>query len=385
MTRLALLAIVPAVLATPALAQDPHAGHRMPAAPPAKTAPADPHAGHQTSAAPAPAAAASPDPHAGHQMPPARASGPAPAPPGDPHAGHQMPPAAAAPPAGPDPHAGHQMPAAPPAAADPHAGHVMPGASPAAPTAAQQPVGNAPAPPIITDNLADRVFDVRDMERARGILGSEHGGTRVSKVMANLLEWQDRAGGGGYRWDVEGWYGGDINRFVFKTEGEGSRREGVELAEVQALYSRAVGRYTDLQFGIRHDFEPGPSTTYAAVGFESLAPYWFELEGAAFLSEDGDVRARLEGTYDWRLTQRLVLQPQAELLFSAQDIPEIEIGSGVTHVELGLRLRYEIRREFAPYVGVSFERSLGRTADLARRNGERVENTSLVVGLRAWF
>ncbi len=381
-----LVLIVPLALATPALAQDPHAGHQMPA-PPAQTprtaVQADPHAGHQPPAAPAAAAPKPPaDPHAAHQTPASPKAAGATA---DPHAGHQMPATPSTIPST-DPHAGHQMPAAPAAAGvDPHAGHAMPGAAAGGMTAAQQPVGNAPAPSVIRDNAADRVFAVRDMERARSILAKEHGASRISKVMANFLEWQDRAGGGGYRWDVEGWTGGDLNRFVVKTEGEGSRSEGTELAEVQALYSRAVARYTDVQVGIRHDLEPGPSRTHATVGFESMFPYWFEVEGAAFLSNKGELRARIEGSYDFRLTQRWILQPQAELGFSAEDIPEIEIGSGVTHVELGLRLRYEIRREFAPYVGISFERSLGRTADFVRRDGDRVENTTLVIGLRTWF
>ena len=360
MRRLLLAALAPAALASGAFAQtpDPHAGHTVsqPAAPASVPAP-DPHAGH---AAPGPAA----DPHAGHTMPVT------PEPKADPHAGHAMPAPAQ------DPHAGHTMPATP-APGDPHAGHAVSGA--------ELPVGNAPAPRSPTDNLADRYYGGEAMTRARGVLTDEHGGSRVSKVMSNFLEHEVGPGADRYRWDVEGWYGGDINRFVFKTEGEGAWRGGVELAEVQGLYSRAIGRYTDLQVGIRHDFEPGPSKTYATVGVEALVPYWFEAEAALFLSEDGDLRARLEGTYDLRLTQRLVLQPQAELGFAAQDIREIGVGSGVTHAEVGLRLRYEIRREFAPYVGLAFERSLGRSADFDRAAGERVENTSFVVGLRAWF
>lgn len=306
----------------------------------------------------------------------------------DPHAGHDAPGPSA------DPHAGHNMTPAAPAKAqtDPHAGHTMPD-TPAADvsfggdttTGAQLRVGGAAPPPPPTDNLADRIYGAEAMARAREGLDEEHGGRHVSKVMVTFLEHQSGVGGEGYRWDAEGWYGGDINRLVVKTEGEGAWRDGVELAEVQALYSRAIGRYTDLQVGVRHDFEPGPSRTYATVGVEALFPYWFEAEAALFLSEDGDLRGRLEGTYDLRLTQRLVLQSQAELGFAAQDIREIDVGSGITHAELGLRLRYEIRREFAPYIGVAFERSLGRTANLARTAGERVENIGFVVGLRAWF
>ena len=244
-------------------------------------------------------------------------------------------------------------------------------------------MGSATAPAAPTDALADRFFDPAAMARARQGLVAEHGGTTVSRLMANIAEYQ-AGSGGGYRWDAEGWRGGDVNRLVVKTEGEGSG-EGVDQAEVQLLYSRAVGRYTDLQLGVRHDVEPGPSKTYAVVGFETLIPYWIDTEGALFLSEDGDLRGRLEGSWDLRLTQRLVLQSQAELGLSAQAIPEIGIGSGVTNLELGLRLRYEIRREFAPYVGVSWERSLGGTADRVRAAGEEVEEARFVVGLRAWF
>uniref|UniRef100_UPI00258902F2 copper resistance protein B n=1 Tax=Pseudomonas sp. TaxID=306 RepID=UPI00258902F2 len=115
-----------------------------------------------------------------------------------------------------------------------------------------------------------------------------------------------------------------------------------EEGEVQALYSRAVGPYFNLQAGVRQDFRRGPDRTYATVGFEGLAPYWFDVEGALFLSDRGDVLGRLEGYYDQRMTQRLVLQPRVELNLSAQDVPSSNIGSGVTDAEAGLRLRYEI-------------------------------------------
>jgi copper resistance protein B len=157
------------------------------------------------------------------------------------------------------------------------------------------------------------------------------------------------------------------------------------LAELQGLYSRAVARYTDLQVGVRHDFEPKAERTYATVGFESQFPYWFDVEAAAFLSDRGDLIARLEGTYDLRLTQRVVLQPQAEVKLSAQRVPDLNLGSGLTHAELGLRLRYEIRREFAPYIGVAYERAFGTTADYLRAAGEDVRSTTFVIGLRAWF
>jgi copper resistance protein B len=204
-------------------------------------------------------------------------------------------------------------------------------------------------------------------------------------VMFNLAEYQVRDGRDGYRWDGEGWFGGDINRLVVKSEGSGSFGEGVEDAEIQALYSRAIGPYFNLQAGVRHDITPNPSRTYATIGFEGLAPYWFEVEGALFLSDKGDLLARVEGYYDQRITQRLVLQPRAELNFAAQDVPETGTGAGLSDVELGLRLRYEVTREFAPYIGVSWDRRIGDTARYARLAGENAGATSFVIGVRTWF
>ena len=145
-----------------------------------------------------------------------------------------------------------------------------------------------------------------------------------------------------------------------------------------------MGLYTDVQVGVRQDVEP-KSRTYATVGFETLLPYWIDAGGALFLSNKGDVLGRVEGAIDWRLTQRLILQPRAELNLSAQDVPETRTGSGLTDAEMGLRLRYEVRRDFAPYVGVTWAKRFGRTADYARALGQDVSDTSLVVGLRAWF
>lgn len=213
----------------------------------------------------------------------------------------------------------------------------------------------------------------------------EQGGQSLYQVMFNLAEYQARQGRDGYRWDGEAWFGGDIHRLTIKTEGEGAFREGVETAEIQALYSRAIGPYFNLQAGVRHDFQPSPTRTYATIGIEGLAPYWFEVEAAAFLSNKGDLLGRLEGYYDQRLTQRLVLQPRVELNLAAQDVPENRIGAGLVDAELGLRLRYEITRQFAPYVGISYEAKTGRTADFARADGQDPATTSFVAGVRLWF
>lgn len=254
----------------------------------------------------------------------------------------------------------------------------------AAPCMAEQPVGDAAPPAVIRDSIADGTYGAEKMDRARAILADEHGGALVSKVMGSILEYTAGSGGGGYRWDADAWYGGDVHRFVFKTEGEGLRREPLDTAEVQALYSHAVGRYTDVQVGVRYDLQPD-GRGYATVAVESLLPYWIKTEAAVFVSDRGDAFSRLKGSYDLRLTQRLILQPRAEVLLAARDVPDVGVGSGLSSAEIGLRLRYEIRREFAPYVGVNFERGVGRTADLRRSAGQDVEETRFVLGLRAWF
>ncbi len=270
-----------------------------------------------------------------------------------------------------------------------HAGHDMTAPAIAtdtiAPTGTALPAGNAPAPPLPTGHFADRQFGTAAMMPARAQMMRESGAQRLAQVMFNLAEYQIRNGKDGYRWDGEGWFGGDIDRAVIKTEGSGAVRGGVEAAEVQALYSHAIGPYFDVQAGIRHDFAPSPTRSYATVGVEGLAPYMFDTEAAVFVSTKGDVLGRLEGWYDQRLAQRLVLQPRVEFNLAAQDIPETRIGAGLSDAELGLRLRYEMAREFAPYVGISYEAKTGRTADYARADGKDVTTTSLVAGVRFWF
>ncbi|WOK35898.1 copper resistance protein B [Sphingomonas sp. C3-2] len=403
--------------ANPAFAQHAghagHASHGAPAAPAASCTPEHAAMGHCTmpEAAPKAAPACTPE-HAamGHcTMPKADAAGheghgahhghgahgghdaakPAAAPVADPHAGHAG--HGAATPA-PVTATGHEAHGAAPVAADPHAGH---GAAPAAPAADPHgahgtggtalPAGDAPAPAASPATYADRVWGADAMAASRKALRNDHGGGMFSQVIFDLAEYRMQKGHDGYHWEAEAWYGGDINRLVVKTEGEGEVGEGLESAEVQMLYSRAVSPYFDLQAGVRYDIEPNPSRVYATVGFEGLAPYWFETEGALFVSDKGDLLARIGGSYDQRVTQRLILQPRIEANFAAQDVPEQGIGSGLSDLELGLRLRYEIVREFAPYIGVSWERSFGDTARFARAAGEGVEATSFVMGVRAWF
>ena len=267
----------------------------------------------------------------------------------------------------------------------PAQGAAAPGQSMAAmPEMSEPAVPNTAPPPAPTDHAADRFYDPAAMATARATLRQEHGGAAHSMVLANLAEYQAGAGGGGYRWDGEAWFGGDINRLVVSSEGEGNRRNGLDGAELQALYSRAITPYFDLHAGVRQDFAPR-GRTYATVGFQGMTPYWFDVQGALFLSTQGELLARLESTYDLRLTQRLILQPRLELNFAAQDTRATQTGSGLSNAELGLRLRYEIRREFAPYVGVSYDEKLGKTADYARTRGEGIGGTTFVAGVRAWF
>jgi len=254
-----------------------------------------------------------------------------------------------------------------------------------APSGTDLPAGNAPAPQPPMDHYADRTYGHDAMQHGRRVMMREEGGQIFQQVLLNLAEFQARSGHNGYRWDGEAWLGGDRNRLWLKSEGEGSFHDRVDSAEVQALYGRAIGPYYNLQLGLRYDLAPRPRRAYATIGFEGLAPYNFETEGALFLSSKGDLLGRLEGWYDQRLTQRIVLQPRAELNLSAQNVPEDRYGAGLTDAELGLRLRYEITREFAPYVGLSWERKLGRTADYARARGEDIGGASLVAGVRFWF
>jgi copper resistance protein B len=247
------------------------------------------------------------------------------------------------------------------------------------------PAGNAPPPPVRHDRSADPFYGAPAMAEAEARMMGAHGGAAYHQILFNLAEYQARRGHDGYRWSGDAWVGGDLDRLVVKSEGEGSFHERIDTADVQALYSRAIDPYWNLQAGVRQSFQPGPNRPYAVLSIEGLAPYWLEVEGALFLSGKGDLLARAEAHYDQRITQRVILQPRAELNFAAQNVPENRIGAGLSDIELGLRLCYEIRREFAPYVGVSWERRVGDTARFARAVGDDVRSTSFVAGIRFWF
>nr|WP_229668345.1 copper resistance protein B [Stakelama pacifica] len=249
------------------------------------------------------------------------------------------------------------------------------------------PIPQGPPPPEAFEGpafAADAFVGAEKMAASRASVVREVSGMPVFWFQADRAELRVRDGKDGYLWDVQGYYGGDLDKFWFKSEGEGSFGEKPEAAEVQGLWSHAIGPWWDLQAGVRQDLT-GPERTYAVVGVQGLAPYLFELDAAAFLSMKGDLTARIEAELDQRITQRVILQPRVELNLSAQDVPELGIGAGLDSAEAGLRLRYEFAREFAPYIGVEQEWKVGRSADYARVHSEDLSVTNYVIGVRFWF
>lgn len=187
-----------------------------------------------------------------------------------------------------------------------------------------------------------------------------------------------------YSWDFDGWIGTDENKLWLKSEGEKQDGETTEQAEYWAMYSRNVTTFWDAQAGIRFDEQPN-STSYFVAGVEGLAPYFFETEVHLFVSEDGDITARLRQENDFLITQRLITKAYVEMNFSARDVPEQEIGAGLTNGELGIQTRYEITRKFAPYIDLRYERKFGETSIIAQNNGENRDDAIASVGLRIMF
>ncbi len=185
-------------------------------------------------------------------------------------------------------------------------------------------------------------------------------------------------------WDAEAWLGKDLHKLWIKTDGEYTDGQ-FEEAELQALYSRAFSTYWDVQVGWRGDLEPTPVRNWLTLGVKGLAPYFFDIDAAVFVGESGRTAARLKVDYEFMFTQKLILVPEVELNLYGRDDPAVGIGSGLSDIEAGLRLRYEIRREFAPYIGVNWIHLYGDTAEYARQEGNDTDDVQLVLGLRAWF
>lgn len=242
------------------------------------------------------------------------------------------------------------------------------------PPSGEQKPPSTPVPPV-TDEDRRAAFPPVDGH-------SVHDGAIHYFVLFDQLEW--RGPNAGLNLDSKGWIGGDLNRFWFRMEGDA---DDGRLGELQAhgLYGRAVARWWDFVVGVRQDIRPEPADTWAAAGIQGLAPYWFEIEATAYLGKSGRTHFRLETEYELLLTNRLVLQPLVEIEIYGKAIPERGIGAGLSSGQYGLRVRYEIKREFAPYVGVSWDKKYGGTADFARAAGESSGAARLTMGLRTWF
>lgn len=203
-------------------------------------------------------------------------------------------------------------------------------------------------------------------------------------VLLDRLETWKADPGTGFAWEGQAWIGTDLNRVWLRSEGE--QVDGkLDGADLEVLYGRSIAPWWDVVAGIRHDFKPGASQDFAALGVVGLAPYKFEVQATAYIGQGGQTAARFEAEYETLLTNRWILQPLVEVNLYGKDDARRSIGSGLSTVEAGLRLRYEFTRRFAPYIGVVRERAFGRTADFRRLNGEDINDTRVVAGLRIWF
>lgn len=207
---------------------------------------------------------------------------------------------------------------------------------------------------------------------------------RFTFLLLDRLEYRAGPGPNVRNWDAQGWVGGDLNKFWFKTEGENEAGRGTDRAELQALYARRIAPFWHAQAGVRREGRPGSWSNGAVLAIQGLAPYWFDVEAMLFAERKG-VSGRVELETDWLLTQKLILQPRLETQVSGFTDRERGRGRGLQNAELGVRLRYEIRREFAPYIGINWSRQFGETASFARGEGKAVQSTGVVVGLRVWY
>ncbi|MDV0438908.1 copper resistance protein B [Xanthomonas sacchari] len=245
------------------------------------------------------------------------------------------------------------------------------------PASADTSLPREPIPPITAADRAAAFPVLRDH-------GMAHGAARTGYLLVDRLEGWNNAHGSGQAWEARGWYGGDIDRLWLRSDGE---REGgrTTASSLELAYGRAISPWWDVLIGGRQAFAPGSARTSAAFGVQGMAPYKFEVSAMLYVGAGGHASLHLEGEYDVLLTNRLILQPRLEAELVARDDPAHRTGNGLATVEGGLRLRYEITRRFAPYIGVDHVRHFGDTADLRRGDGEAVRETRWVAGLRFWF
>jgi copper resistance protein B len=244
---------------------------------------------------------------------------------------------------------------------DPHAGHDM---STMEHSANEAPAESPPLDPSMNDHMDDDPLSYM--------------------VLFDNLEIRDADSTSPFAWDVEAWIGRDVNRLYLRSEGEIADGDSDEVT-AELLWARPVARWWNLAAGVREDFEPGDSRTWLAMGVFGLAPYRLHMEATAYIGDAGRSAFRLKTDYDVLLTNRLILQPRLELDAYGEDDPSRGIGSGISSIDVGLRLRYEFRREFAPYLGVVWVNRLGQTGDLAEASGEDANEVQALAGLRMWF
>jgi copper resistance protein B len=213
----------------------------------------------------------------------------------------------------------------------------------------------------------------------------DHGDNPIlTHLMIDKLEIRDGDNSNPVILEGQMWIGRDLNKFWVKTDLEQSDGK-IQDSELQALYSRAISPFWDAQIGLRHDAKPTPTRDWGVIGIQGLSPYWFDIEAALFVGQSGDIAARFSAEYELLFTQKLILSPDIEINLYGQNDAETGTGSGLSDARAGLRLRYEIRREFAPYVGINWDKKFGNTADFVKSQGEAASDTTWVVGLRAWF
>lgn len=212
---------------------------------------------------------------------------------------------------------------------------------------------------------------------------------RETYVLVDVFEFRPKPNNSDFRWDVESWHGGDLNKLWFKSEGARNTALKADYdIDAQILYGRFLKKYYDFQVGLRAETQiyqgRNVSRGQAVIGVEGLVPYNYEIESALFISQNGDVSGRLTLTKDLRLTQRWVVQSRFETSMAAQRVERFTTGSGLNNLEMGFRLRYDVSRKFSPYVGVSFDRAFFGTADLVRKEGGDPSQIRFVVGVRMW-
>ena len=241
-----------------------------------------------------------------------------------------------------------------------------------------------PAAPALPPGPADPAAYLATLERMPMTGMDMADDRRTGKVLINQLEWTHADGASGQAWDAQAWYGGDFNRLLLRSEGARSAGH-LQEGDIEALWSHAIATFWDSTLGVRHDFGNGPSRNWAAFGVQGLAPYWFDIEATGYVGAGGRTAARFKAEYELLFTQRLILQPEFEANLYGRSDPARGLGSGLSDASLGLRLRYEIRREFAPYIGVVWQRVFGGTADFRRAENKSVFERQIVAGVRVWF